>query len=151
MNPQETVQALMVSVQKGRFDEARSYLSDQFQFSGTYPEPADAETWLGLSFSLRLAFTQLDYRFKVESAQGNVVNATMQLSGLHRGAFDLTGINRGVISATNRNFSTVTENNKITVKNGKVSSWEVEPNGKAGLKEILSQLGEKLPKAEKTA
>ena len=114
------------------------------------PEPADAETWLGMGFSLRLAFTGLDYRFKVESAAGNVVNTTMQLSGLNRGAFDLRGIKRGVISATNRNFSTVKENNKITVKDGKVSSWVVEPNVKAGLKEILSQLGEKLPKAEKT-
>ena len=148
MNSQETVQALLASVQKGRFEEARTYLSDDFQFSGTFPEPINAETWLGMSASLKMAFTHLDYRFKVDSAEGDIVNTTMQLSGLHRGAFDLTGINRGVISATHKNFSTARENNKITVKNQKVSSWVVEPTAGAGLKEILNQLGHKVPKAE---
>jgi hypothetical protein len=51
----------------------------------------------------------------------------------------------GVISATNRTFSTALENNKITVKNGKVSSWVVEPTEGAGLMAILGQLGVKLP------
>jgi len=149
MNPQETVQALMASVQKGHFEEAGTYLSEDFQFSGTFPEPINRETWLGMSASLKMAFTHLDYRFKVDNAEGNTVTATMQLSGLNRGAFDLTGINRGVISATHRNFSTAMENNKITVKNNKVSSWVVEPTEGAGFKEILNQLGHKVPKAEK--
>src|SRR3972149_8396987 len=136
MNSQETVQAFMDSVQKGYFEVAKTYLSDDFRFSGTFPKPIDGETWLRMSASLKMAFSHLNYRFKVDSADGDIVNSTMQLSGLNRGAFDLTGINMGVISATHKNFSTPQENNKITVKHEKVSSWVVEPTEGAGLKEI---------------
>jgi len=34
MDSKETAQALMDSVQKGRFDTARTFLSDDFQISG---------------------------------------------------------------------------------------------------------------------
>jgi ketosteroid isomerase-like protein len=146
MNSQETAQALMDSVQRGDLDRARTLLSDDFQFKGLIRRPLNGNTWLGMIASLRMAFNGLNYHFKVDSAKGNVVNSTSQLSGNNRGAFDLTGLHMGVISATNRNVSTARENNTITVKNEKVSSWVVEPTEGAGLAAILKQLGVKPPK-----
>jgi hypothetical protein len=145
MNSQETAQALMDSVQKGDLDKAKTLLSDDFQFIGLIRRPLNGRTWLRMIISLRMAFVGLNYHFKVDSAKGNVVNSTSQMSGNNRGAIDLTGLHMGVISATNRNFSTATENNTITVKNQKVSSWVVEPTEGAGLAAILKQLGVKLP------
>lgn len=145
MNSQETVQALMDSIQRGDFDRAKSLLSDNFRFKGLVPRAISARTWLRIGASLRLAFTGLNYNFKVNGADGNVVTSTSQMSGNNRGAFDLTGLRMGVISATNKNFSTAVENSKITVKNEKVSSWIVEPKEGAGLMAILGQLGVKLP------
>jgi hypothetical protein len=145
MTSQETVQALMDSIQRGDFDMAKTLISDDFRFKGMVPRSISGRTWLRMSTSLRLAFTGLKYNFKVHGTDGNIVNTTSQLSGNNRGAFDLTGLRMGVISATNKNFSTAVENNKITVKNGKVSSWVVEPTEGAGLMAILGQLGVKLP------
>jgi ketosteroid isomerase-like protein len=145
MNSLETVQALMDSVQKGDFDKAKTLLSDDFQFRGLVRRPINGKTWLKMGASLRMAFAGLNYHFKVNSAKGNVVNTTSQMSGNNRGAFDLTGLRMGVISATNKDFSTTRENHTITVKNEKVSSWVVEPNEGAGLMAILKQLGVKLP------
>lgn len=147
MNSQETVQALMDAVQKGDYDRAKTLLADDFQFKGLVRRPLNGKTWLGMIASLRMAFAGLNYHFKVDSAHGDVVNSTSQMSGHNRGAFDLTGLHMGVISATNRNFSTATESNTITVKNEKVSSWVVEPTEGAGLAAILKQLGVKLPTA----
>lgn len=147
MTSQETVQALMDAVQKGDCDRAKTLLSDDFQFKGLVSRPLNGKTWLGMVASLRMAFAGLNYHFKVDSAHGDVVNSTSQMSGHNRGAFDLTGLHMGVISATNRNFSTATESNTITVKNEKVSSWVVEPTEGAGLAAILKQLGIKLPMA----
>ena len=144
MTSQETVQALMDSIQRGDFDMAKTLLSDDFRFKGLVPRWISARTWLKMSTSLRLAFTGLKYNFKVNGADGDIVTSTSQLSGDNRGAFDLTGLRMGVVSATNKNFSTAVENNKITVKNGKVSSWVVEPTEGAGLMAILGQLGIKL-------
>ena len=140
MNSQETVQALMDSVQRGDFDNAKTLLSDDFQFKGMIRRPISGKTWLKMSASLKMAFAGLNYHFKVDSAKGNVVNTSSQMTGNNRGAFDLTGLHMGVISATNKNFSTARENHTITVKNEKVSSWVVEPTEGAGLMEILKQL-----------
>ena len=130
----------MDSVQRGDFDNAKTLLSDDFQFKGMIRRPISGKTWLKMSASLKMAFAGLNYHFKVDSAKGNVVNTSSQMTGNNRGAFDLTGLHMGVISATNKNFSTARENHTITVKNEKVSSWVVEPTEGAGLMEILKQL-----------
>lgn len=143
MNKRETVQTLMDSIQKGEFENAKSMLADDFQFSGPVPEPINAEAWLGLSASLKTAFPDLDYHFKVIGAEGDVVRSTSQLSGTHSGSFDLTGMNMGVIPATDKTFSARLEKTKVTVKENKITSWAVEPTEGAGLKAILVQLGVK--------
>lgn len=147
MNKRETVQALMDAVQKGDLEHAKSMLADDFQFSGPIPEPIKKEAWLGMSASLKTAFPDLDYHFKVIGAEGEVVRSTSQLSGTHTGAFDLTNMNMGVIPATDKAFSTRLEKVKVTVHDDKVTSWAVEPNDGAGLMEILKQLEVKLPTA----
>ncbi|HEX5808740.1 MAG TPA: ester cyclase [Anaerolineales bacterium] len=144
MNKRETVQALVDSIQKGDFENAKSMLADDFQFSGTVPEPINSVAWLGMSSSLRTAFPDLDYHFKVIGTEGDVVKTSSQLSGTHTGSFDLTSMQMGVIPATNKAFVTTREKTKITVKGNKITSWAVEPTQGAGLKAILGQLDVKL-------
>ncbi len=145
MNKREIVQSLMDSIQKGDFNNAKTLLADNFQFSGPIPEPINREAWLGMSASLKTAFPDLDYHFKVTGADDDVVKTTSQLSGTHRGSFDLTNMKMGVIPATNKTFAAKLEKTKITVKENKVTSWAVEPTQGAGLHAILEQLGVKLP------
>jgi predicted ester cyclase len=143
MNKREIVQALMDSIQKGDFENAKSMLADDFQFSGPIPEPINAAAWLGMSASLKTAFPDLDYHFTVIGADGDVVKATSQLSGTHSGSFDLTNMDMGIIPATNKAFSAKLERAKITVKDDKITLWAVEPTDGAGLMAILEQLGVK--------
>ncbi|MEK6754113.1 MAG: ester cyclase [Chloroflexota bacterium] len=143
MNKREIVQTLMDSVQKGDFENAKSMLADDFQFSGSIPQPIDKEAWLGMSASLKAAFPDLNYHFKVIGADGDVVRSTAQLSGTHSGSFDLTDMNMGMLPATNKAFSSKTEKTKVTVKENKITSWAVEPTDGAGLKAILGQLSVK--------
>ena len=144
MNKRETVEALMDSIQKGDFEVVKSMLADDFQFSGPVPEPINKEAWLGMSASLKTAFPDLDYHFRVIGTEGDVVRTTSQLSGTHSGSFDLTGMNMGVIPATDKTFVATREKTKITVKENKITSWVVEPTQGAGLMEILKQLDVKL-------
>lgn len=145
MDSKETVQALMDSVQRGRFDTARTLLSDDFQISGFFPAAINSETWLTMIANLKMACADLNYHFQVQGSEGNVVHTTSQLSGTNSGAFDFTDIDMGVISATNKKFSSSEQKTKMTVKNDKVTSWAVEPTEGAGLTAILGQLGLKLP------
>lgn len=131
----------MDSVQQGDFGNARSMLADGFQFSGPLPEPIGTEAWVGMNTRLQTAFPDLDYHFKVIGTQGDVVRATMQLSGTHSGAFDLTSMDMGVIPATNKTFAARLEKTKVTVRENKITAWFVEPTDGADLKAILGQLG----------
>ena len=143
MNKREIVQTLMDSVQKGNFESARAMLAEDFQFSGSVPEPINAEAWLGMSANMKTAFPDLNYHFKVIGTDGDVVRSTAQLSGTHSGSFDLTNMKLGVIPATNKAFSAKMAKTKITVMDGKITSWAVEPTEGAGIKAILGQLGVK--------
>lgn len=143
MNKRETVQALMDAVQKGDFESAKSMLADDFQFRGPVPEPMNKEAWLGMSASLKTAFPDLDYHFKVIGADGDIVRSTTQLSGTHSGSFDLTNMDMGVIPATNKTFSAKREKTKVTVIDNKITLWNVKPTEGAGLLAILDQLGVK--------
>lgn len=145
MDSKETVQALFDAVQKGKLDEARSMLADDFQFSGPTPEPVNGAAWLGMSASLKAAFPDLNYQFKVESADGNTVNVSAQLKGTHKENLDLTAMSMGVIPATNKSFANPHEHGKVTVKGDKIASWAVEPIEGGGLMGILGQLGVKPP------
>src|ERR1044071_1904435 len=147
MNQREIVQTLLDSVQKGDFVKTKSLLADDFHFSGPTPEPINREAWLGMSASLKTAFPDLDYHFHVIGADDDIVKTTSQLSGTHRGSFDLTHMQIGVTPATHKTCTAKHKNTKITVKENKVTSWAVEPTEGAGLKAILGQLGVKLPTA----
>ena len=140
MNKRETVQALMDSIQQGEFENVNSMLADDFQFSGAVSEPINKEAWLEMSASLKTAFPDLDYHFKVIGTEGDVVRTTMQLSGTHRGSFDLTTVDMGVMPATNKAFSAKREKTKLTVQGNQITAWVVEPTEGAGLKAILGQL-----------
>jgi predicted ester cyclase len=145
MNKRETVQVLMDSIQKGDFENAKAMLADDFQFSGPFPEPINREAWLGMSASLKTAFPDLDYHFRVIGTEGDVVRTTSQLSGTHNGSFDLSNMDMGVIPATNKAFSANAEKTKVTVKENKITAWVVEPTEGAGLMAILKQLDVKVP------
>jgi predicted ester cyclase len=140
MNKRETVEALLDCIQKGDLETAKTMLADDFQFSGPVPEPISKEAWLEMSTSLKMAFPDLDYHFKIIGTQGDVVRMTSQLSGTHESSLDLTSINMGVIPATDKTFVATREKTKITVKENKITTWAVEPTQGAGVLEILKQL-----------
>jgi sporulation protein YlmC with PRC-barrel domain len=141
MNNRETVQAILNAIQSGDFDYAKTMLADEFRFSGPVPEPLNAKAWLRMSVSLKMAFPDLDYHFKVNGEEGEVVSFATQLSGTHTGKFDLTSmIDMGVIPATHKSFVSALQETKITIKEGKITAWVVEPTSGAGLMAILQQL-----------
>lgn len=145
MDAKTTVQTLLDSVQNADFEAAKSLLSHDFQFSGIIPEPLNREAWLHMSKSLKKAFPNLDYRFHVEGADGEVVRISAKLKGTHTNDLDVSEMNMGVIPATQKAFINPYEHGKVTVRSGKITAWVVEPIAGGGLRGILGQLGVKSP------
>lgn len=145
MEPKDTVQALFDAVQSGDFDKASSLLTDDFQFSGPVPEPLSGPQWMGMSATLKAAFPDLNYQFKVEGADGNTVNISAELKGTHTGNLDLSAFGMGVVPPTNKSFAAAHETGTATVEGDKVKAWAVNMTEGAGLMAILGQLGIKPP------
>ena len=141
MNNRETVQALLDAVQHGDLENAKTMLADGFRFSGPIPEPLNARAWLRMSASFKVAFPDLNYHFRVIGTEQNVVSSIEQLTGTQTGDFDLTSMmDMGVIPATCKSFATQPQKARITVEEGKIASWAVEPTRGAGVMAILQQL-----------
>lgn len=145
MNARETVKNLQSALQSGDFKKAKTFLSDDFKFSGPIPEPVNGEEWVEMSANLKAAFPNLDYHFGIEGAEGNVVNVSAQLSGTQSGNLDLTSMDMGVIPSTGKSFSAKREQADVTLHGDKIVSWAGQPTEGAGLVAILSQLGIQLP------
>jgi hypothetical protein len=145
MNQRETVQTLMDSIQKGDFVKAQSTLTNDFQFSGPVPQPISGPAWMGMSASLKAAFPDLNYQFKIERVDGNTAHISAELKGTHKGNLDLTSMGMGVIPATNKSFAAKHEHGEASVQDGKVKTWSMKPTEGAGLKAILGQLGVNVP------
>ena len=145
MDTKATVQSLMEAIQMGNFEKAKSYLSNDFKFSGPVPEPISGNEWIGMSATLKAAFPDLDYQFNTDGSSGDTVNISAQLRGTHKGDLDLTAMHMGVIPATSKSFKAAHEHGKAMVRDGKVTSLAFEPTEGAGLMAILDQLGVKIP------
>jgi len=135
----------MDAIQMGNFEKAKSYLTNDFEFSGPVPQPISGAEWIGLSANLKAAFPDLNYQFKIVSVDGNTANITAQLKGTHKGDLDLTAMHMGVIPATWKSFNAALEHGKVRVRDGKITSLMNEPTEGAGLMAILHQLGVKVP------
>jgi hypothetical protein len=141
MDNKTTVQTVMDAVQAGNFDAAKPLLADGFLFSGPVPQPINGAAWLGMSATLKKAFPDLNYHFKVEGEKGDAVSISAQLTGTHKGELNLSALGMPTHAATGKSFSTPAVRGTATVRDGKIQKWEVEPNPEAGVPGILKQLG----------
>ena len=135
----------MDAIQQGDFEKAKTFLSKDFQFSGSAPQPVDGDAWLAMSRSMKKAFPNLDYHFHLENMYANTARISMQLRGTQTGTLDLTGRNMGKRRGSKRSFVSAREDGKVTVEADQVISWVVQPAAGAGMKAILEQLGIESP------
>ena len=148
MNPREIVQALVDSVQRGDFEKAQSFLSNDYQFSGPVQKPLNGATWMAINRNLKKAFPNLDYHFHldgVDGLDGSVIRISSELKGTHRGALDLSPLGLGTTPATDKSIATPREHGRVTIKGDKVVSWVVDRIEGGGLMGILGQLGLTVP------
>ena len=145
MDTKATVQSLMDAVQMSDFEIAQDTLANDFQFSGPVPEPISGPAWMGMSASLKTAFPNLNYQFKIEGVDGNTAHISAQLKGTHTGTLDLSAMGLGVIPPTNKAFAIAHEKGEVSVQDGKVKTWAMKGTEGAGIMAILGQLGVKMP------
>jgi hypothetical protein len=138
------IKDLLGKIQKSDFDGAAAMLTADFMFSGATPEPVPGMAWLGLHRAMNAACPDFAFNLKSVQAEGDMVHASVALSGTQSNALDLTGAGMMVIPPSGKHFQLPTEMLVFGVMNGKATGLQVMPaegGGQGGLPGILGQLG----------
>lgn len=139
MNPTSVVTSLDKEISGGDLSKAGQYMSDDFKFTGVGPEPLGKDATLGVWTTLRAAMPDFSHNLKVLRESGNIVYGTVEVTGTHTGTLSLP--NGPTLRATERKLKNPLERVAVTVRDGKVTEWEVEHVPGGGLGGILGQLG----------
>ena len=145
MDVKQVAEEFVAAFNAGDIKKCRAYLTDEFTFSGPVPEPTSADQWMGIIKGMRAAFPDLNYNAKVTGVQGDKVMTTTQLTGTHKGDWDLSAMGMGVIPPTGKSFSNPKEEGFMCIENGKVTSYFINAKEGSGIAGILKQLGVQVP------
>lgn len=138
MSALDVVAELEREISGGDLAKAASYLADDFEFVGVGPEPLNREMALGVWQALRSAMPDFHHNMKGQREAGNIVYATVEVTGTHTGTFFGPG---GVeLPATGRTLRNPLERIALVVRGDRVVRWEVEQVPGGGLSGILGQL-----------
>lgn len=138
---EQIAEEFLAAMNAGNIKKCRSYLADNFRFSGPVPEPISADEWMDIVRGMWAAFPDLNYNGRIVCVQGDKVLTTTQLSGTHTGEWDLSAMGIGVVPASGKSFNNPKEDGVMTVQNGKIASYFINAKEGSGIAGILKQIG----------
>jgi predicted ester cyclase len=147
----EIVTAFMEALERKEFDKAATYLSDNFQFSGSTPLPLNKDTFISYSSALATGMPNLSYHFHdlqevVERlGEGKRVRATIQIIGTHTNDFQILQLGFPPIPATNKSVLLPEEHWEYAIKDNTIAFIRVEQVAGGGIAGIMEQLGIDIP------
>lgn len=142
LKPTEIVRQHFKAIEEKNFDKARSFLANDFQFSGITPEPMDGAKYIEVHKSLLGGLKDWRYNFTPMQESENQIEGKVKITGTHTGELRLPMLpGAEKVSPTNKKINMPEERVNIQIKGGKIARFSVEqvPNG--GMDGLLSQLG----------
>ncbi len=145
MDDTTAVQTVLQAIEDSDFETARSLLTDDFLFSGATPEPVPGGVWLGLHGQINKACPDFSFNAAHIHVHGDVIHASVSLSGTQQNDLDLTGFHLPFVAATGKSFQLPTEELSFNVESGMITGLSVAPVDGGGVAGILGQLGVEMP------
>ncbi len=147
----EIVTAFMEALEAKEFDKAATYLSDDFQFTGSTPRPLNKDQFIRLSSELAEGMPNLSYHFhdlqEVDELQGvgSRERATIQITGTQVNSFELVPLSLPLIPETGLPVSLPEVHWEYLIKGDTITAIDVEQVPGGGIYGMLQQLGIDIP------
>ncbi len=147
----EIVTAFMEALEAKEFDKAATYLSDDFQFTGSTPRPLNKDQFIRLSSELAEGMPNLSYHFhdlqEVDELQGvgSRERATIQITGTQVNSFELVPLSLPPIPETGLPVSLPEAHWEYLVRGDTITAIDVEQVPDGGISGLLQQLGIDVP------
>ena len=145
MTKTETVRALLSAIEGQRWDEARGYLSDDFEFSGATPQPVNADAWLAVHKAFAAAMPDFSFNARDILEQSGEVLLVLQPSGTQTRELALPMPGMPAIAPTGKRVQLPPEACDCAFQGDKLVSYHVQSTADGGVAGILKQLGAALP------
>ena len=121
MEDMDIVKAYFAALDSPDPEQARQYLSEEYQLVDFTALPLDQAAMFGLINHLKAAFPNLKHSLSNICAEGNVVKLGVQLSGTNSGDLDLREMGIGVVALTKKFIIFPNGNYEFTLKNSKIT------------------------------
>lgn len=137
--------AVADAIQAQQWDRALGLLTSDFTFTGATPLPLTGEQWIGVHRALAAAMPDLSLNYIPSPSNGGPALGVVKVMGTHTGELVLPMPGVPHVPATGKAIANPAEHVQVTVKDGKVSNWQVEHLSNGGVPGILAQMGVALP------
>lgn len=146
MNGAETVKDFMLALESQEYSKAAGYLADDFTYTGLVPRPLNKKQFITLIEELKygmpnLSFNVHDIQQAEVIVQGQMIQATIQMTGTQSNIMNLVPLSLPPIPETNRRVTLPEEHLTFLVENNQIQSIVVQPVAGGGVPGILAQLG----------
>ncbi|RJP77621.1 MAG: hypothetical protein C4524_07820 [Candidatus Zixiibacteriota bacterium] len=136
--------ALMPEMESGHPDRAVRYLSDDFIYTDTFPEPLNRDQYLEFQRLLKQAFPDWSHHLRDFEAEGeDIVHAILERGGTHTGELVLPGLQP--IPPTGVTVQLPPEPVIFSFFEDIIDKIQVEEIPGGGLEGLLSHLGVEMP------
>jgi len=144
----EIVTAFMTALEAKEFDRATSYLSDDFIFIGSTPQPLNKNQFITTMSGLASGIPNLSYHFRdihdileQQQWQEERVEATIQMTGTQTESFELQWLSLPIIPEMGKSISLPQEHWQFSVKGDKITMLTTDRLPGGGITGLLGQLG----------
>lgn len=145
MTKTETTKAFSAALEAREFEKAASYLADDFQISGPFPQPIGKQEFIAIQSAFENAFEDWSFNSHDEVEQGDKVVAAIQITGTHTGDLVLPIPGMPPIPATHKKVSLPEEHMEFTFKGDKIALLTSDNVPGGGVPGVLQQIGVPLP------
>lgn len=142
----DMVTAFMQALETKDFDGAASYLSDDFYFSGSMPQPLNKDQFIKFFQELaegipNISFHVHDVHEVEENEEGTRVVATIQMTGHQVNAINLYQLSLPIIPQMGKSVSLPEEHWEYVVRGNAIAAIDAEHVPGGGVAGLLHQLG----------
>ena len=147
----EIVAAFMEALEAKEFDKAATYLSDDFQFTGSTLRPLNKDQFIKVASELAEGMPNISYHFhdlqEVEEQQGEGIRerAIIQITGTQVNSFELVPLSLPTIPETGLPVSLPAVHWEYLVRGDTITAIDVEQVPDGGISGMLQQLGIDIP------
>lgn len=145
MSKKETAEAFLAKINVLDIQGAAQYCTDDFTYSGPFPNPMRVQEWAGSAEIFQKAFPDWNFNAVFDREEAEMVYITAHVTGTHTGDLDLSAQGMAMVPATGKSVSLPVTSGRLTFREDKIANYHIDIVEGGGIPGILAQLGVSKP------